>query len=104
MRQLQGRPGAVLHRRRRRHVDALDKNGEPTYGGYLEKIVVDENYTVRIPDGISLDVAAPLLCAGITMILPLKHWNACPGKKVAILGMEASATWASRSRTRSVPR
>jgi uncharacterized zinc-type alcohol dehydrogenase-like protein len=53
--------------------NALDKNGEPTYGGYSEKIVVDENYTVRIP--------------GITTYSPLKHWNAGPGKKVAILGM-----------------
>ncbi|NEA62459.1 NAD(P)-dependent alcohol dehydrogenase [Streptomyces sp. SID12488] len=67
--------------------NALDKNGEPTYGGYSQKIVVDENYTVRIPDGLALDVAAPLLCAGITTYSPLKHWNAGPGKKVAILGM-----------------
>lgn len=67
--------------------NALDKNGEPTYGGYSEKIVADENYVLRIPDGISLDVAAPLLCAGITTYSPLRHWNAGPGKKVAILGM-----------------
>ncbi|BAC71025.1 alcohol dehydrogenase [Streptomyces avermitilis] len=67
--------------------NALDKNGEPTYGGYSEKVVVDENYTVRIPDGLALDVAAPLLCAGITTYSPLKHWNAGPGKKVAVLGM-----------------
>ncbi|GAA3869174.1 NAD(P)-dependent alcohol dehydrogenase [Streptomyces lacrimifluminis] len=67
--------------------NALDKNGEPTYGGYSQKIVVDESYTVRIPDGLALDVAAPLLCAGITTYSPLKHWNAGPGKKVAILGM-----------------
>ncbi|MDX2542369.1 NAD(P)-dependent alcohol dehydrogenase [Streptomyces sp. WI04-05B] len=67
--------------------NALDKNGEPTYGGYAEKIVVDESFTVRIPDGLALDVAAPLLCAGITTYSPLKHWNAGPGKKVAILGM-----------------
>ncbi|MET7700947.1 NAD(P)-dependent alcohol dehydrogenase [Streptomyces sp. NPDC005485] len=67
--------------------NALDKNGERTYGGYAEKIVVDENYTVRIPDGLALDVAAPLLCAGITTYSPLKHWNAGPGKKVAVLGM-----------------
>jgi alcohol dehydrogenase (NADP+) len=67
--------------------NALDKNGEPTYGGYSEKIVVDENFVVRIPDDLSLDVAAPLLCAGITTYSPLKHWNAGPGKKVAILGM-----------------
>ncbi|MFD9467230.1 NAD(P)-dependent alcohol dehydrogenase [Streptomyces sp. NPDC060027] len=67
--------------------NAVGKDGEPTYGGYSEKIVVDENYTLHIPDGISLDVAAPLLCAGITTYSPLKHWNAGPGKKVAVLGM-----------------
>ncbi|WP_066951075.1 NAD(P)-dependent alcohol dehydrogenase [Streptomyces lushanensis] len=67
--------------------NALDKNGEPTYGGYSHRIVVDENFTVRIPDGLSLDVAAPLLCAGITTYSPLRHWNAGPGKKVAVVGM-----------------
>ncbi|MPY61101.1 NAD(P)-dependent alcohol dehydrogenase [Streptomyces spongiae] len=66
--------------------NALDKSGEPTYGGYSEKIVVDEAFVVRIPDGLALDVAAPLLCAGITTYSPLKHWNAGPGKKVAVLG------------------
>ncbi|NEB04227.1 NAD(P)-dependent alcohol dehydrogenase [Streptomyces sp. SID13726] len=67
--------------------NAVGKDGEPTYGGYSEKIVVDENYTLRIPDGLSLDVAAPLLCAGVTVYSPLKHWNAGPGKRVAIVGM-----------------
>ncbi|MBN0045361.1 NAD(P)-dependent alcohol dehydrogenase [Streptomyces actuosus] len=67
--------------------NAVGKDGEPTYGGYSQKIVVDENYVVRIPDDLSLDVAAPLLCAGITLYSPLKRWGAGPGKKVAILGM-----------------
>ncbi|MGW4598365.1 NAD(P)-dependent alcohol dehydrogenase [Streptomyces sp. NPDC004457] len=67
--------------------NAVGKDGEPTYGGYSEKIVVDENYVLRIPDGLSLDVAAPLLCAGITTYSPLSHWNAGPGKKVAIVGL-----------------
>ncbi|MFF4798342.1 NAD(P)-dependent alcohol dehydrogenase [Streptomyces sp. NPDC001351] len=67
--------------------NSIGKDGEPTYGGYSEKVVVDENFVVRIPDALSLDVAAPLLCAGITTYSPLKHWNAGPGKKVAILGM-----------------
>ncbi|MFF8842623.1 NAD(P)-dependent alcohol dehydrogenase [Streptomyces sp. NPDC015127] len=67
--------------------NALDRNGEPTYGGYSAQIVVDENYTVRIPDGLSLDEAAPLLCAGITLYSPLRHWNAGPGKKVAVVGL-----------------
>ncbi|WP_299953304.1 NAD(P)-dependent alcohol dehydrogenase [uncultured Modestobacter sp.] len=67
--------------------NAIGKDGRPTEGGYAEKIVVDENYTLRIPEGISLDVAAPLLCAGITLYSPLRHWNAGPGTQVAIVGL-----------------
>ncbi len=64
-----------------------DKEGQPTYGGYSDKIVVDENYVLRIPDNLPLDGSAPLLCAGITLYSPLKHWGAGPGKKVAIIGL-----------------
>ncbi|MER6011176.1 NAD(P)-dependent alcohol dehydrogenase [Streptomyces bluensis] len=66
--------------------NGIGKDGEPTYGGYSQKVVVDEAFVVGIPDGLALDVAAPLLCAGITTYSPLKHWNAGPGKKVAVLG------------------
>ncbi|PJZ50038.1 NAD(P)-dependent alcohol dehydrogenase [Leptospira saintgironsiae] len=59
----------------------------PTYGGYSNKIVVDQNYVLRIPDNLPLDAAAPLLCAGITLYSPLAHWKAGPGKKVAIIGL-----------------
>ncbi|WP_017595274.1 NAD(P)-dependent alcohol dehydrogenase [Nocardiopsis potens] len=64
-----------------------DGNGEPTYGGYSRAVVVDENYVLRIPDELPLDVAAPLLCAGITTYSPLKRWKAGPGKSVAVVGM-----------------
>jgi alcohol dehydrogenase (NADP+) len=64
-----------------------EKDGTPTYGGYSDKIVVDENYVLRIPESLPLDAAAPLLCAGITLYSPLKHWKAGPGKKVAIVGL-----------------
>ncbi|MFB7652380.1 MULTISPECIES: NAD(P)-dependent alcohol dehydrogenase [unclassified Streptomyces] len=67
--------------------NAVGKDGEVTYGGYAEKVVVDENFVLGIPEGISLDEAAPLLCAGITTYSPLRHWNAGPGKKVAVVGM-----------------
>jgi len=67
--------------------NSLDYEGNPTYGGYSQQIVVDEHYVVRIPAALSFDVAAPLLCAGITTYSPLKHWNAGPGKKVAVIGM-----------------
>ncbi len=65
----------------------VDKYGEPTQGGYSTHIVVTEDFALHIPDGIELDAAAPLLCAGITTYSPLHHWNAGPGKKVAIVGM-----------------
>jgi uncharacterized zinc-type alcohol dehydrogenase-like protein len=59
----------------------------PTYGGYSDHMVVKEGYVLSIPDNLPLDAAAPLLCAGITLYSPLRHWQAGPGKKVAILGM-----------------
>lgn len=64
-----------------------EKNKISTQGEYSNKIVVDENYVLRIPDNLSLDKAAPLLCAGITLYSPLIHWKTSPGKKVAIIGM-----------------
>jgi uncharacterized zinc-type alcohol dehydrogenase-like protein len=64
-----------------------EHDGTPTYGGYSEKIVVNENYVLRMPDNLPLDAAAPLLCAGITLYSPLRHWKAGPGKKVAIIGL-----------------
>ncbi|MGK2903411.1 MAG: NAD(P)-dependent alcohol dehydrogenase [Mycobacterium sp.] len=67
--------------------NATGKDGTPTYGGYSTAIVVDENYVLRIPDSIPLDKAAPLLCAGITLYSPLRHWNAGPGKEVAVIGL-----------------
>ena len=67
--------------------NSLDQEGAPTYGGYSEKIIVDENYVYRIPENLALDAAAPLLCAGITLYSPLRHWQAGPGKKVAIVGL-----------------
>jgi uncharacterized zinc-type alcohol dehydrogenase-like protein len=62
-------------------------DGKWTDGGYSASIVVDENFVLRIPDGIELDEAAPLLCAGITLYSPLTRFGAGPGKKVAIVGL-----------------
>ncbi|MDR3671188.1 MAG: NAD(P)-dependent alcohol dehydrogenase [Holophaga sp.] len=58
-----------------------------TQGGYSEQIVVAENFVLRIPDGMDLKGAAPLLCAGITTWSPLRHWHAGPGSKVAVVGL-----------------
>ena len=62
-------------------------DGAVQYGGYSKEIVTDEHFVLHVADGVNLAEAAPLLCAGITVYSPLKHWKAGPGKKVAILGM-----------------
>ncbi|MET4686335.1 NAD(P)-dependent alcohol dehydrogenase [Sinorhizobium fredii] len=68
--------------------NGVEANGKtPTQGGYSDHIVVKEGYVLSIPENLPLDAAAPLLCAGITLYLPLRHWKAGPGKKVAIVGM-----------------
>jgi len=67
--------------------NSVGRDGQPTYGGYSTHIVVDEAYALRIPDAIALDAAAPLLCAGITLYSPLRHWQAGPGRKVAVVGL-----------------
>lgn len=66
---------------------ATDRYGHYTHGGYSTHIVVPEDFVLRIPDSLGLDVAAPLLCAGVTTYSPLRHWGAGPGKKVAIVGL-----------------
>ena len=58
-----------------------------TQGGYSDRITVDQNYVVRIPDSLPLDAAAPLMCAGITTYSPLRHWKIGPGSKVAVIGL-----------------
>jgi uncharacterized zinc-type alcohol dehydrogenase-like protein len=66
---------------------AVDRDGTITQGGYSTHVVVTEDFVVSIPEGLDLDVAAPLLCAGITTYSPLHHWGAGPGKKVAVVGL-----------------
>jgi uncharacterized zinc-type alcohol dehydrogenase-like protein len=58
-----------------------------TYGGYSKHIVVDEHFVLRMPEGLDLAGAAPLLCAGITTYSPLKHWNIQAGMRVGVIGL-----------------
>jgi uncharacterized zinc-type alcohol dehydrogenase-like protein len=59
----------------------------PTYGGYSNRIVVDENYTLKIPEGLDPAGAAPLLCAGITTYSPLRRWKVSEGQRVGVVGL-----------------
>ena len=61
--------------------------GGVTYGGYSKLIVVDENYTLKVPTNLDLAAVAPLLCAGITTYSPLRHWKVGKRQKVGIVGL-----------------
>ena len=61
--------------------------GGATLGGFSETYVCNENYVLHVPETLDLASAAPLLCAGITVYSPLKHWQAGPGKILGILGI-----------------
>jgi uncharacterized zinc-type alcohol dehydrogenase-like protein len=61
--------------------------GGPTFGGYSERVTVDEAFVLRISDRVNLAATAPLLCAGITTWSPLRHWKVGPGQKVGIIGL-----------------
>ncbi len=67
--------------------NGLDKKGEPTHGGYSQQIVVDEQYLLRIPQNLPPQGAAPLLCAGITVYSPFRHWKVGKGHKLAVVGL-----------------
>ena len=66
-------------------VDRFDK--KTTYGGYSERILVNESYVVHIPKNLDPAAAAPILCAGITTYSPLRHVGVKPGDKVGVVGM-----------------
>jgi uncharacterized zinc-type alcohol dehydrogenase-like protein len=67
--------------------NSKEKNGNTTYGGYSSQIVVDENYALKIVQGQALERVAPLLCAGITLYSPLRHWKVSKGQQVGIIGL-----------------
>lgn len=67
--------------------NATGKDGVPTYGGYSDNIVVNEDFVLHISDKLSLAAVAPLLCAGITTYSPLRHWKVGKGHKLAVLGL-----------------
>ncbi len=68
--------------------NSVDRHDQmPTFGGYSEKIIVSDQFVLKIPDGLDLKGAAPLLCAGITTYSPLRHWKIKKGSQVAVIGL-----------------
>lgn len=68
--------------------NALERDGTSVaMGGYSDRFIINEDYAVHIPAHLPLDGAAPLLCAGVTLWSPLKHWGVKAGTKVAVMGL-----------------
>ncbi|EQB4044188.1 NAD(P)-dependent alcohol dehydrogenase [Cronobacter sakazakii] len=68
--------------------NGIDRHdGELTFGGYSQIILASQDFVLRIPEGLDLKGAAPLLCAGITTWSPLRHWNVGKGSRVAVVGL-----------------
>ena len=66
---------------------SVDRDGTITQGGYSTHIVVVEDFVLKVPEAIPFEAAAPLLCAGVTTYSPLRHWNAGPHSRVAVVGL-----------------
>jgi len=68
--------------------NSYERDGKtPTYGGYSNQIVVNQDFVLRVPENLPLEAVAPLLCAGITTWSPLRHWKIGKGHKVGVLGL-----------------
>ena len=68
--------------------NGLERDGKTvSMGGYSNNFVINQDYAVKIPANLPLEGVAPLLCAGITLYSPIKHWNVGPGMKVAVMGL-----------------
>jgi alcohol dehydrogenase (NADP+) len=83
-----GMVGTFAGKFKYKHCEEYNENGgNPTYGGYSQKIVVDEKYSLAVPDNLEFSKVAPLLCAGITTYSPLKHFGLKPGMKLGVAGL-----------------
>lgn len=68
--------------------NALERDGKTiAFGGYSDTFVIDADYGVHVPENLELSGVAPLLCAGITLYSPLKHWGAKSGMRVGVMGL-----------------
>jgi uncharacterized zinc-type alcohol dehydrogenase-like protein len=65
----------------------IGRDGQPTYGGYSNTIVVREEFVVSVSEKLDLAAVAPLLCAGITTYSPLRYWKVGKGHKLAVVGL-----------------
>jgi cinnamyl-alcohol dehydrogenase len=68
--------------------DGIDVDGSVTKGGFSNAMVTHQRFCVKIPDNLASDVAAPFLCAGITVWSPMmRHHMNQAGKSLGVIGL-----------------
>ncbi|WP_279572663.1 NAD(P)-dependent alcohol dehydrogenase [Volucribacter amazonae] len=68
--------------------NAIDRQDQrPTYGGYSDKMVVNEKFVLSVPENLDSSAVAPILCAGITIWSTLRLWNIGKASTVAVIGL-----------------
>ena len=68
--------------------NSMERDGKTiAFGGYSDYFVVDERYAVSIPANLDLAGVAPLLCAGITLYSPIRHWKVSATSRVGVIGL-----------------
>ena len=67
--------------------DAQRNTGYSVNGGFAQYVLADPNYVGHLPDGLGFDMAAPILCAGVTVYKGLKETDTKPGDTVVISGI-----------------
>eukprot|EP00812_Abedinium_dasypus_P012704 NODE_620_length_1441_cov_731.416306.p1 GENE.NODE_620_length_1441_cov_731.416306~~NODE_620_length_1441_cov_731.416306.p1 ORF type:complete len:410 (-),score=114.71 NODE_620_length_1441_cov_731.416306:124-1353(-) len=66
---------------------AVWPKGSTTKGGFSNKMVVHEDFGIRVPENYPMECVGPVMCSGITMYNPLVKLGAKPGSKVAYCGL-----------------
>ena len=68
--------------------NGVDRDGATTQSGFSDVLVVNTDYVLRVPDGLPLAGAAPLLCAGVTVYGPMVQYGLdAPGKHLGVVGL-----------------
>jgi len=68
-------------------MDIVDSATWIPYGGFSSSVVVDHRFAYPLPKAMPSEAAAVLMCAGITVYVPLSAYSGQPSQKLAIMGV-----------------
>ncbi len=68
-------------------MDIVNSGTWVPYGGFSSSIVVDSRFAYHLPQGMRSEVAAVLLCAGVTVYSPLRTYAKGSTQKIGVVGI-----------------